>query len=372
MCAHRATRREFIQGRAAAESLAELAQRTLAGDLGSTDQAAAPYRLHLTRRAMACQFEVILNAGVHADAAELAVAALDRIDELEAQLTVYRDSSELAAINRRAADGPVEVEPRLFELLVLATGLNAETGGAFDITTGPLTKVWGFFSRRGAVPDADDLQRAVSAVGSQYLRLNAQQRTIQFERPGMELNLGAIGKGYALDRAGELLDAAGLTSYLLHGGQSSVLVRGRQAGQGDATGHWTVGLGDPTRPGRQLAHMDLTNQALATSGSRVQSFREGGRRYGHILDPRTGQPAQSVLSATVIARSAAVADAISTAFFILGVEGATEYCRSHPEIGAVLVTPGMGGQREIHRLGTAKAQVRVASDGDADPREPAS
>lgn len=319
---------------------------------------------------MACEFEVILNAGIHSDAADLAVAALDRVDELEAQLTIYRDTSELAAINRQAATGPVAVEPRLFELFQLASRLNAETSGAFDVTAGPLTKAWGFFTRRGAVPDAATLERALASVGSQYLKLDEQQGTIEFARPDMELNLGAIGKGYALDRAAELLDAAGVTSYLLHGGQSSVLARGGQAGEGEATRHWTVGLGDPARPGRRLALIDLENQALATSGSRVQSFREGGRRYGHILDPRTGQPAQGgVLSSTVIAPSAAVADAVSTALFILGVEGASEFCQSHAEIGAVLVTPGKAARYEVHRFGIAETQVRLAPDGDANPRD---
>ncbi|MBX9789558.1 MAG: FAD:protein FMN transferase [Pirellulales bacterium] len=360
MCAHRANRRDFLQGRAAVDSLAELAQRALDREHES-DLATAPYRLHLARRAMACEFEIILNAGVHADAAELAVAALDRIDELEAQLTVYRDTSELAAINRQATQGPVAVEARLFELLELAVRLSAETGGAFDVTAGPLTKAWGFFSRRGAVPETADLERALASVGSQYLKLDSQQRTIQFERPDMDINLGAIGKGYALDRAAELLDAAGLTSYLLHGGQSSVLARGGQAGDGNASGAWTIGLGDPTRPGRQLARIDLVNQSLATSGSRMQSFRAGGQRYGHILDPRTGQPALGVLTATVIAPSAAIADAVSTAFFVMGVDGATEFCRSHAEIGAVLVTAGGRGKRDVHILGLANSQVRLAS-----------
>ena len=362
MGAHRATRREFIQGRAAVDRLAELAQQALPSDLGSAVEAevAGPFRLHLTRRAMACEFEVILNAGEHAGASELAVEALDLVDRLEAQLTVYRDTSELVAINRQAADEPVPVETRLFALLELASRLHAETSGAFDITAGPLTKAWGFFSRRGARPDEPEIQRALAAVGSQYLSLDPSSQTVQFLRPGMELNLGAIGKGYALDRCSEFLDGAGLNSYLIHGGQSSVLARGSQSGEG-TTGSWTIGLGNPVHPGRQLAEIDLFNQALATSGSRVQSFRQDGRRYGHILDPRTGEPAVGMLTSTVIAPLAATADALSTAFYVLGVDRSVDFCQLHPEVGAVLVTRGPNGQSETHLLGRAAQQVRLLS-----------
>jgi len=362
MCAHRATRREFIQGRAAVDSLAELAQHAVPSELGAAPDAEAsgPYRLHLNRRAMACEFEVIINAGEHAGASELAVEALDLVDRLEAQLTVYRDTSELLTINRRAAGEPVPVETRLFALLELASRLHAETSGAFDITAGPLTKAWGFFSRRGARPDEPEIQRALAAVGSKYLLLDPSSETVQFARPGMELNLGAIGKGYALDRCAELLDGAGLNSYLVHGGQSSVLARGSQSGEG-TTGNWTIGLGNPAHPSRQLAEIDLFNQALATSGSRVQSFRQDGRRYGHILDPRTGEPAEGMLTATVIAPLAAAADALSTAFFVLGVDRSVGFCQSHPEIGAVLVTLSRGNQSETHLLGRAAQQVRLLS-----------
>jgi thiamine biosynthesis lipoprotein len=362
MGAHRATRREFIQGRAAVDSLAELAQQALPDDLGPASDAnvAGPYRLHLTRRAMACEFEIILNAGEHAGASELAVEALDLVDQLEAQLTVYRDTSELVAINRRAADEPVPVESRLFKLLEMATRLYVETKGAFDITAGPLTKAWGFFSRRGARPVEPEIQRALATVGSQYLRLDPSSETVQFARPGMEINLGAIGKGYALDRCSEFLDGAGLNSYLIHGGQSSVLARGSQSGEGTA-GNWKIGLGNPAHPGQQLAEIELFNQALATSGSRVQSFRQDGRRYGHILDPRTGAPAEGMLTTTVIAPLAAVADALSTAFYVLGVNQSVDYCQCHPEIGAVLVTLGRGGQAETHLLGLATQQVRLLS-----------
>ncbi|HKD37545.1 MAG TPA: FAD:protein FMN transferase, partial [Pirellulales bacterium] len=132
----------------------------------------ASYVIRVGRRAMACEFEVLLNAGQYTDGAEAAVAALDLVDQLEEQLTVYRDTSEVSRLNRTAAGHEVDVEPRLFELLRFACELNRRTNGAYDITSGPLSKVWGFFRRAGQIPSDTDLSDALRHVGSQYLALD--------------------------------------------------------------------------------------------------------------------------------------------------------------------------------------------------------
>jgi thiamine biosynthesis lipoprotein len=215
-------------------------------------------------------------------------------------------------------------------------------GGAFDITSGPLTRVWGFNRRTGAVPTAHELAAAIEHVGSQQLELDATRRTVRFLADGMELNLGAIGKGYALDCAAAALQADGVHDFLWHGGQSSVLARGSRCVSGDAKGGWSVGLNNPLGGAARLAEVFLRDRALATSGSSQQFFRHRGKRYGHILDPRTGWPAEGVFSATVRA-TAAEADALSTAFYVLGVETALEYCRSHAAIAALLLVPSRDG-----------------------------
>ena len=156
----------------------------------------------------------------------------------------------------------------------------------------------------------------------------------------MEINLNAIGKGYAVDRCGELLRAAGVEDFLIHGGQSSVLAGGSRAGaDADARG-WSVALKHPLKPQQRLAEIWLRNRALGMSGSGVQFFHHQGRRYGHVLDPRTGWPAEGVLSATGLLPSAALADAVSTACFVMGREGVEEYCRNHTDVSAILVCPG--------------------------------
>jgi thiamine biosynthesis lipoprotein len=306
---------------------------------------------------MACEFEICLNAGQYPQGMEVALEALDLVEQLEDQLSVFRSHSELSRINQAAAREAVEVEPRLFALLELAMQVCAETGGAYDITAGPLWELWGFARRQGAIPGRDRLAEARRHVGGRLVELDSRLKTVRFLESGVRLNLGSIGKGYAIDRAGEKLRQAGICDFLLHAGNSSVLAHGSheppQAGPAaDAAGCWVVGIGDPLHPGQRLREVRLCDRALSTSGTQFQSFRHQGRRYGHILDPRSGWPAQGVLSATVVAPTAALADALSTAFFVLGPEAALDYCRQRPDIAALLVCPAAaGGGLEIHSAG---------------------
>lgn len=336
-------RRQFLAGQSAANALTDLVGR-VSGGHSVGDQAATveadTYLVQLGRRAMACQFEVFLNAGQHAAANEAALAALDLIDRLESQLTVYRDTSDVMRVNRMAAEAPVALGPELFALLSRADALRQETEGAFDITAGPLAKVWGFYRRAGELPTPEALGEALTRVGGQRLSLDPSGQCVRFERPGMELNLGAIGKGYALDCASRQMLAAGVENFLWHGGQSSVLARGTRAGQDEDRQGWLVSVRHPLFPDRTLAEIRLVDKALGTSGSGSQFFRHQGKRYGHILDPRTGWPAEGVYSATVVAESAADADALATACYVAGPGPATELCRRRPEIGLLMLVPG--------------------------------
>jgi len=290
--------------------------------------------LRWSRQAMATTFEVLLPYGTP-HALEMAEAALNEIDRLEDQLTVYRDHSEISELNRRAAHEPMPVEPRLFDLLSLAVRISAETAGAFDITAGALTKAWGFYRRAGRVPTEEERAEALYRVGMRHVVLDAKARTLRYNRPGLEINLGSIGKGYALDRAAELLRTEWNTSAaLFHGGHSSVYAMGTEPG--DDRG-WPVGIRHPWKQGERFGIVRLRNRALGTSAATFQHLEHRGRKLGHILDPRTGWPAEGMASATVIAPTAAEADALATAFFILGVEKARAYCETHPGIGAVLM-----------------------------------
>lgn len=294
----------------------------------------SPALLRCGRRAMATLFEVIVPFGTEA-AQDAAEAALDEIDRLEAQLTVYRDESEVCRLNRTAALAPVPLEEGLFNLIALAARLTAETEGAYDISVGALVKAWGFYRRQGRVPSAEEREAVTARVGMKNVVLDPERRTVAFLRRGVEINLGSIGKGYAVDRAVELLRRDwGVGSALVHGGRSSIYALGDEPG---GSGGWSVGVLDPRDHGRRLAVLRLRDRALGTSGMAYQHLSYNGRRLGHILDPRTAWPAEGMLGATVTAPTAAEADALATAFFLLGPEKARAYCERRPDVGAVLV-----------------------------------
>lgn len=287
--------------------------------------------LRVHRTAMACRFEVTLFADEarHIDAAR---AALDEACRIEAVLTVFRESSELSRINSHAAGAPEPAGSELFALLTRCQHLHAATGGVFDITSTPLSRCWGFLEREGRVPPATDIDTARRSVGMERVVLDATARTVRFTGPAMQLNLGSIGKGYALDRMGQLLRRDGVRSALVSAGGSSVLAIGC-AGRG-----WTIDVTSP-QLGSRIARLRLRDGALGTSGAGEQFFVADGRdgtRYGHVIDPRTGWPARGVLSASVVTRDAETADALSTAILVGGVELADRYCRSHTGVLALV------------------------------------
>jgi thiamine biosynthesis lipoprotein len=289
---------------------------------------------------MACDFAIQYHAADGPAANEAAFAALDVIDQLESQLTIYRETSEILEINRHAANAPVAVEPRLLSLLELCVWLHAETRGAFDLTSGPLSRAWGFLRREGRVPSDAEIAAALAHVGGEKISLDVDNCTIRFTEPGVEINLNAVGKGYALDRVVQLLAERGVDDVLCHGGLSSVAARGRDRGQRD--GGWRIAVPHPFHREQAVGQLVLRDDFLGTSGAGTQFFEVDGRRYGHLIDPRTGQPADGVLTATVIATTGAEADALSTAFYIMGPAGASEYCAAHTDVAAVLVCPREG------------------------------
>ncbi len=290
------------------------------------------------RPAMGSSFEVRLPAGTPG-AVDLACRALDLIDDLESQLTVYRDDSEVSRINATAHRGPVAVEPRLFGLLQDAVALSRETGGAYDVTSGALSEAWGFVRGPKRVPDPHTLAEARARTGWHHLHLDAERRTVAFDREGIRINLGSIGKGHAIDRVVEQIRAYPWpTSGLVHGGRSSLYAIGSPPGR--FGGRWEITLHNPFRPESPLGTFFLRNRALGTSGAAFQQFVADGRVYGHIIDPRTGEPASGPASVTVLAPSAAMADALSTAFYLLGPIATAAYIDAHPEIGAVFVERG--------------------------------
>jgi thiamine biosynthesis lipoprotein len=287
---------------------------------------------------MACRFEVTLPGERAADIAA-ARDALEESDRLEALLSVFRESSAIAQINRAAGTDAVEVAEEVFDLLTRCSDLSLATGGAFDITSTPLSRAWGFLRREGRLPSNDEIASARALVGLRHLTLDAAARTAALDRAGMALNLGAIGKGFAVQAIGAALWRRGVRNALVSAGGSSVIALG-----GPDRG-WRVDvMGGALR--QRLTGLRLRNAALGTSGAGEQFIEVNGTRYGHVIDPRTGWPASGVLSASVVTADAATADALATAFFVGGLDLARKYCDSHPGTLA-LITPDDGSKRPL-------------------------
>jgi thiamine biosynthesis lipoprotein len=304
-----------------------------------TDEPEAPpgefTLIRVSRRAMATTFEIAIPAGSHPDAYAAAAAGLDLIDELEDQMTVYREHSEVSRLNAKAAEAPVVVEAQLFELFTRCATWTVETEGAFDIATGALIKAWGFFKREGCVPAPKDRAAAMACTGFKHVILNPDAQSVKYRRTGLEINLGAVGKGYALDRAAKLLREWGVASALLHAGGSSVYAIGHPPL--DSRG-WAIRLRHPSKPEESLGTVYLRNRGLGTSAATFQFFEYKGMKLGHLLDPRVGWPTSGVDSVSVMAPTAAEADAMSTAAFVLGATGTEKLMRLKPTLGAVVLT----------------------------------
>lgn len=333
---------------------------------------------------MGSDFEIIMcgdNAGHLADAAD---EALDLVQRLEMQLSVFVPTSEISWINSRAASQPVIVEPRLFGLLQLAARLSDGTGGAFDITAGPLVRCWGFRDRKPRLASHEEIARCLRRVGMGRLLLNQEHRTVQFRCEGMELDLGAIGKGCAVKRAAQLLMERGVKSALIHAGFSSVYAIGSPPGEDGLPGQgWPVGLRHPLDGSLRIAVVSLRDRALSTSSVGEQFFEAGGLRYSHVLDPRTGYPCRvpsasrkdalrdskgGLLGAVVISASAEEADALSTAFLVMGPEEAAEYVRGHPGVEAILI-PGPNSTESVSsQSGGVRVAYLAASGGRSSER----
>jgi thiamine biosynthesis lipoprotein len=298
----------------------------------------------LALQAMATRFELVLRGdspGLRAAGEE----ALAEIVRIESMLSLYKPTSEVAVINGRAVSEPVRVCTEMFVLLQRAVALSRETNGAFDITIAPLVRCWGFMRTQGSVPSDEQISEASANVGSEFLELNQSDRTIHFARPGMMLDFGAFGKGYAVDCAIEILRESGVESALLHGGTSTVFGLGS-----DANGKpWKVAITGAPRedgsPSEQILEViELKSDALSVSAVWGKSFASQGQTFGHILDARTGRPSQRAELAAINVPSAADSDALSTALLVEGPDGLKTLSQSRSDARALVFA-----NAKIHR-----------------------
>jgi len=280
------------------------------------------------------------------NAREAARAAFAEVARVERLFSTYLPDSEISRINAAAEKKPtkpVKVSQEVFNLLHRSVLLHRRSGGAFDITCGALATLWTPRGKKPRVPSRAELRAALARVGIEHLKLDYDENTARLAQPGMSIGLGAIAKGYAVDQVVRVLRARKLSDFIVDGG-GDLFVAGKHPERS-----WRVGIKDPRKPSEYFASFAVSDKAVVTSGDYERYFVVGGKRYSHVLDPRTGRPAEGLMSATVVAPEATLADALSTAAFVLGprkgytfvTKFADTECLLVSDAGKVRLSPGL-------------------------------
>jgi thiamine biosynthesis lipoprotein len=272
-------------------------------------------RIDRTGDAMGAMYSVSLYGRDQAKMEAAADAAFDEVGRLDAMLSNYRPESEWSGVNRHAAEAPVKVSPELFQLLSACLAYSRESEGAFDISVGPLMKLWGFYKGFGSLPKPAEVAAAIGKIGYRHIQLDAAAQTVSFDRPGVELDPGGIGKGYAVDRMVDVLRQRGFKIALVAGSDSSIY--GMGAPPTEPRG-WRVEIKDPRNARRGVAEVYLKDMSLSTSGTAEKFFRAEGRMYAHIMDPRTGYPAQGTLAVSIMSPRTIDSEAWAKPYFVNG------------------------------------------------------
>jgi thiamine biosynthesis lipoprotein len=275
------------------------------------------------------------DSAASAEVARLAHATFAREDSLMSNWTT---TSEVARINREAYGQTVRVEPEVAGVIAYSLEVWRASQHAFDITVEPLIRAWGFLGGKPHVPSDAEIASAFRRVGANHVRFDPRARTIRFDRAGVQIDLGGIAKGYAVHAVAESIRAHGIRDALVD-----------LSGNMDAIGHppgapyWRIGIRDPRDRMPFFAHLDLSDQGVSTSADYEQFVSANGKRYGHIMDPRTGRPAEGLLAVTVVAKNGYVTDAWDTPLFALGAAAARRVAKAREDIAAVIVEPGAEG-----------------------------
>jgi thiamine biosynthesis lipoprotein len=278
----------------------------------------------------------VLEISIHGLERQAAAPLLDELyavaTELDALLSVYESDSEVSRLNRTAGGGPQRVDARVADLLEQSIGFSELTGGAFDVSVGPLVELWTQAAQRGAPPTPSELAGARARVGSQLIELRDGTATLRREQ--MALNLGGVAKGYALDLMLPVLERRGATSGLLNFGQSSTWALGAPPGSSG----WRLLVRGPE--GEYVGLITLKDRALSVSGSLGQWSEIGGQRYGHIIDPRSGEPLLRSRQALVVAPRAVLAEALSKALLILEADAGLALVAAQEGCHGLLIEDG--------------------------------
>lgn len=267
------------------------------------------------------------------DAKPAIALALEEFERIDLLMSNWKAESEITRINETAGVKPSPADPEVLEVIDRALSVSALTGGAYDATVGPLMTLWGLRGQGGRVPSDEAVSETLRGVRTADVHVELKSSTIRFGQPGIELDLGGIAKGYGIDAAVTMLKRHGVERALVNAGGDLFALGAPAEGPG-----WRVGIRHPERPGEVFAIVTLHDEAVATSGGYANFFTAGDRNYAHILDPRTGRPADTdVLSASVVATDATLADALATAVYVLGLSEGSALTERLDDVEAVII-----------------------------------
>ena len=281
---------------------------------------------------MGSSFEITVVAVDEDFAKESLAIAKKEIIRIENLISSWDQKSETSRINRNAGIAAVEVSKELFDLIFRAQQISKLSSGAFDLTFAAIDKLWNFDGRESEMPNPDTLKASVFNIGYQLIELDEESLTVFLPKKGMKIGFGAIGKGYAADRAKQLLVERGVLGGIINASGDMNTWGTKPDGSS-----WTIGIVNPMNNKKVFSWFSLEHNAVVTSGDYEKFTQINGRRYSHIIDPRTGIPSQGIVSCTIFAGKAELADAIATAIFVMGVESGLFLIDQLPDIEAILI-----------------------------------
>jgi thiamine biosynthesis lipoprotein len=304
-------------------------------------------RFSFTEPHMGTRFKILLYAADEPAAAKAAKAAFARVAHLDQVMSDYRNTSELMQLCKQAGGDPVKVSEELFFVLARAQEVSRQSDGAFDVTVGPIVKLWRRAKRTGMIPDKDDLDKALALVGYEKMKLDPKARTVQLMKAGMQLDLGGIAKGYAADEALRVLKEQGVSRALVAAGGDIAA----SDAPPDAEG-WKVGiapLDDPEKPAEH--YVLLKNSAVSTSGDAEQHVVIDGKRYSHIVDPKTGIGLTQRMNVSVTAPNGITSDSLTKVVSVLGPAKGFPIIEATPGVASLVVRKTDKGEETLTSKG---------------------
>ncbi|MCU4156108.1 FAD:protein FMN transferase [Carboxylicivirga sp. A043] len=281
---------------------------------------------------MGSRFDITVVANTEEEGSAYIQLAIDEIKRIEGLISSWDEHSQTSLINEKAGVEAVIVEAELFELIQRAVRLSALTDGAFDISYASMDRIWKFDGSMTNMPSDADVKASVAKVGFQNIVLDAQKHTVYLAKKGMKIGFGAIGKGYAADKAKALLMSKGVQAGIINASGDM-----NSWGQQPDGQEWKVAIVNPMDKHKTFALLPIKDGAVVTSGDYEKYVEFGGERYSHIIDPRTGYPSKGIVSATVFAPSAELADALATSLFVMGIEAGIDMINQLPKVDCIIV-----------------------------------